>query len=63
MLIRQPTARLLKVHMQVSHHQVDGTYRLRHAHKASTSVLTYPIRHTWVTVVMKRAEAFMPLNP
>ena len=57
--ISQPTASLLKIQMQMLHHQVDRSHRFRRADKATAVVLPYMKREALMMIVMEGAEALV----
>ena len=60
--ISQPTARLLKIQMQMLHHQVDRPHRFRHADEAAAGVLPLKKEEALMMIVMEGAEALVARN-
>lgn len=58
--VGKPLARLRKVEPEVSHHEVDGTHALLHAHEASAGVPPGVVDEAGVMIVVERAEALVP---
>ena len=58
--VGKPLARLREVEPEVSHHEVDGTHALLHAHKASAGVAPGVVDEAGVMIVVERAEALVP---
>lgn len=58
--VGKPLARLREVEPEVSHHEVDGSHALLHAHKASAGVASGVVDEAGVMIVVERAEALVP---
>ena len=57
----QPSAGLLKIFIQILHHEVDSSAR-GPAHEASKGVAAHLKRHRGMMVVVERTQALMPLD-
>ena len=58
--VGKPLARLREVESEVSHHEVDGSHALLHAHKASAGVPLNVVDEAGVMIVVEGAQTLVP---